>query len=140
VRDTFNGGLEMRGENVIEICRGCIFYADLGETIGSEQNGIRPVLIIQNNLWNLLSPTVIAAPITSKLKKTEQAPHVYLGKRFGLTEESMILLEQIRTLDKVRLINYVGTVDAVTMAEVDRAISISLGLSDFPENRMASRR
>lgn len=111
------------------IRRGDIFYADLGETVGSEQAGIRPVLVLQNDVGNVHSPTLIVAGITSKIKKLYIPTHVLLGYGFGLTEESMVMLEQITTIDKQRIRGYVGTVDSVTMNKIERAMQVSLGLA-----------
>ena len=110
------------------IRRGDIFLADFGQTVGSEQNGVRPVLTVQNNVGNRHSPTIIVAPMTSKAKKMEQPTHVEIGEQFGLNESSVILLEQIRTIDRGRIISYVGHVDGLTMASVNRALRVSLGL------------
>jgi len=111
-----------------KVCRGEIFYADLGENIGSEQNGIRPVLIIQNDVGNEHGPTTIVAGITSKLKKMHLPTHLYLGKRFGLSKESVLLAEQIMVIDRTRIKGYIGTLDDITMERVEEAIEISLGL------------
>ena len=110
------------------IRRGDIFFADFGHTVGSEQSGVRPVLAVQNNVGNRYSPTIIVAPMTSKAKKMEQPTHVEIGEQFGLNESSVILLEQIRTIDRGRIISYVGHVDGLTMASVNRALRVSLGL------------
>ena len=99
----------------MEIRRGYIYYADLSGATGSEQDGIRPVLIIQNDTGNKYSPTVIAAAITSKEKRSDLPTHVNLGTEFGLREPSIVMLEQIRTIDKTRLARYVGRVDVKTM-------------------------
>lgn len=109
--------------------RGDIFYADLRPVIGSEQGGIRPVLIIQNDTGNLHSPTVIVAAITSKLHKTQMPTHVKLDSRScDLIKDSVILLEQIRTIDKQRLKSHVCHLDNHTMNKVDQALRISLSL------------
>lgn len=112
-----------------KVRRGDIFYADLGERVGSEQDGTRPVLIIQNNTGNANSPTVVVAILTSKIKKMHLPTHVYLGVRFGLTEESIVMLEQIVTIDRKRLKGYVGTLDAASINKVEDAMRISLGLA-----------
>ena len=109
------------------IRRGDIFYADLGTTVGSEQSGVRPVLIIQNNIGNRYSPTVIVAAITCRQSKAMMPTHVKVGKKQGLSLDSYILLEQIRTMDKTRLRNYVGRLDGEEMLQVDDALAISLG-------------
>lgn len=114
----------------MEIKRGAIFYADLSGAAGSEQDGNRPVLIIQNDTGNKFSPTVIAAAITSKEKRSDLPTHVCLGIDFGLKESSIVMLEQIRTLDKSRLGRYVGRIDDKTMQSVEKALAISLGQAD----------
>ena len=111
-----------------KVRRGEIFYADLGETVGSEQYGVRPVLIIQNDKGNENGPTTVVVGITSKLKKMHLPTHLYLGKRFGLSKESVLIAEQIITLDRQRIKGYIGTVDNVTMERVEEAIEISLGI------------
>lgn len=109
--------------------RGDIFYADLSPVVGSEQGGVRPVLIIQNDMGNRHSPTVIAAAITSQMNKAKLPTHIELvGQDCGLTKDSIVLLEQIRTLDKRRLREHMGRLDGVLMDEVDRAIAVSFGL------------
>ena len=114
-----------------KVRRGEIFYADLGETVGSEQYGVRPVLIIQNDKGNENGPTTVVVGITSKLKKMHLPTHLYLGKRFGLSKESVLLAEQIITLDRQRIKGYIGTVDDVTMERVEEAIEISLGMKSL---------
>lgn len=110
-----------------EIKRGDIYYADLYPVVGSEQGGIRPVLIIQNDTGNHYSPTVIAAAITGR-KKKPMPTHVQVITK-GLSGESIVLLEQIRTIDRQRLLHYVNHLDGDAMRPVDKAISVSLGLS-----------
>ena len=113
----------------MNIKRGDIFYADLSPVKGSEQGGIRPVLIIQNNIGNKFSPTVIAAAITSKKSKAFIPTHIEVeAKENGLLKNSVILLEQIRTLDKKRLKEKMGKLDYKEMNKVDEALSISFGL------------
>lgn len=113
----------------MEIKRGDIFYADLRPVIGREQGGIRPVLIVQNNVGNHYSPTVIAAAITSRKKKRRQPTHVKLpGGGCILRDKSTVLLEQVRTIDCGRLKEYVGHLDAETMHDIDHAIAVSFGL------------
>jgi mRNA interferase MazF len=112
------------------IKRGDIYYADLSPVIGSEQGGLRPVLIIQNDIGNKYSPTVIAAAITSQINKTKLPTHIELyAENFGLAKNSVILLEQIRTIDKRRLKEKMGHLDEKLMDKVNDAISISFGLS-----------
>ncbi len=109
--------------------RGDIYYADLSPVVGSEQGGVRPVLIVQNNVGNRHSPTVIAAAITSQLNKAKMPTHIELGaKCFGLTKDSVILMEQIRTLDKKRLREKMGCLDENHMGRVDEALAVSFGL------------
>ena len=111
------------------IKRGDIFYADLSPVIGSEQGGLRPVLIIQNDVGNKYSPTVIAAAITSRMGKTRLPTHIDIyAEKAGLAKDSVILLEQIRTLDKRRLKEKIGHLDDAIMNEVNAAIAISFGL------------
>ena len=109
--------------------RGDIFYADLSPVVGSEQGGTRPVLIVQNDTGNKHSPTVIAAAITSQLNKAKLPTHIELiGKSVGLTKDSVVLLEQIRTIDKRRLREHMGRLDDTMMNRVDEAIAVSFGL------------
>ena len=115
--------------------RGDIYYADLSPVVGSEQGGVRPVLIVQNDVGNRYSPTVIAAAITSRMGKTKLPTHIDVTKGCiqkengtGLPRDSVILLEQIRTLDKRRLTEKMGHLDEGLMSAVDNAISISFGL------------
>ncbi len=109
--------------------RGDIFYADLSPVVGSEQGGMRPVLIVQNDTGNRHSPTVIAAAITSQTGKARLPTHIELNARsVGLSRDSVILLEQIRTIDKSRLRERMGKLDEGTMTKVDNAIAVSFGL------------
>lgn len=109
--------------------RGDIFYADLSPVVGSEQGGTRPVLIVQNDTGNKHSPTVIAAAITSQTNKAKLPTHIELsGRSVGLTKDSVVLLEQIRTIDKRRLREHMGRLDAAMMNRVDDAIAVSFGL------------
>ncbi|MBQ6420677.1 MAG: type II toxin-antitoxin system PemK/MazF family toxin [Clostridia bacterium] len=109
--------------------RGDIFYADLSPVVGSEQGGTRPVLIIQNDLGNRYSPTVIAAAITSRKYKAELPTHIRVSAaESGLTQDSIVLLEQVRTLDKTRLREHMGTLPAGDMRRVNQALSVSFGL------------
>ena len=113
----------------MEVHRGEVFYADLSPVVGSEQGGIRPVLIVQNEIGNRHSPTVIAAAITSKLDKTGLPTHIGIkAGQGGLVRDSVVLLEQIRTLDKRRLRERAGRVDEQTLSSVDAALEISMGL------------
>ena len=111
------------------IKRGEVFYADLSPVVGSEQGGVRPVLIVQNDVGNQHSPTVIAAAITSQTNKAKLPTHIELsGRSVGLTKDSVVLLEQIRTIDKRRLREHMGRLDAAMMNRVDDAIAVSFGL------------
>lgn len=115
------------------IRRGDIFYADLSPVVGSEQGGLRPVLIVQNDVGNRYSPTVIAAAITSKMSKAKLPTHIdVMAKDVGLLKDSVILLEQIRTIDKARLKERMGHLDDSTMSQVNSAISVSFGLGALP--------
>ncbi len=119
----------VRGVERFFVKRGDIYYADLRPVVGSEQGGIRPVLIIQNDVGNTHSPTVIVAAITSKLHKTQLPTHIMLNSRScELIKDSVILLEQIRTIDKQRLKSLVCHLDDEMMLKVDRALRISLAL------------
>ncbi len=112
--------------------RGDIFYGDLSPVIGSEQGGVRPVLVIQNDIGNKYSPTVIVAAITSQINKAKLPTHVELAAdNFGITKDSVILLEQIRTIDKKRLRERIGHLSEELMKEVDTAIQISFGLIEY---------
>ena len=109
--------------------RGDIFYADLSPVVGSEQGGLRPVLIVQNDVGNRYSPTVIAAAITSQQAKAHLPTHINVyAARCGLAKDSVILLEQIRTIDKRRLREHIGHLDERAMARVNGAIAVSFGL------------
>ena len=111
--------------------RGDIFYADLSPVVGSEQGGIRPVLIVQNDVGNRHSPTVIAAAITSQTGKARLPTHINIaGGSVGLTKDSVILLEQVRTIDKRRLREHMGHLDDDQMVLVNNAIAVSFGLSN----------
>lgn len=114
----------------MNVKRGEIYYADLSPVVGSEQGGIRPVLIVQNDIGNRYSPTVIAAAITSQRDKNDLPTHIKVSAEGGcLAKDSIILLEQVRTIDKRRLREKMGSLDVAEMDRVDRAISVSLGLS-----------
>ena len=116
----------------MNIKRGDIYYADLSPVIGSEQGGLRPVLIVQNDVGNKYSPTVIAAAITSRMGKTKLPTHIdVIGPESGLAKDSVILLEQIRTIDKQRLKEKMGHLDDATMKNVNDAIEVSFGLGDL---------
>ena len=114
------------------IKRGDIYYADLSPVIGSEQGGVRPVLVVQNDIGNKYSPTVIAAAITSQINKAKLPTHIEISARdYGLQKDSVILLEQIRTIDKKRLREKIGHMDEELMDKVNEALSISFGLADI---------
>ena len=116
----------------MSVKRGDIYYADLSPVVGSEQGGLRPVLIIQNDIGNRYSPTVIAAAITSRMGKTKLPTHIDIyAERAGLAKDSVILLEQIRTLDKRRLKEKMGHLDEGLMDQVNTAIAVSFGLPDL---------
>lgn len=117
--------------------RGDIYYADLSPVVGSEQGGMRPVLIVQNDTGNRHSPTVIAAAITSRLDKAKLPTHILLNAgTTPLNRDSIILLEQIRTLDKSRLREHMGRLDENTMNAVDAALAVSFGLNQRESNHM----
>ena len=112
------------------IKRGELYYADLSPVVGSEQGGVRPVLVVQNDVGNKYSPTVIAAAVTSTINKAKLPTHIELpSSSYGLQRDSVILLEQIRTLDKRRLKERIGELNEITMNQVDKAILISLGFT-----------
>ena len=109
------------------IKRGEMYYADLSPVVGSEQDGVRPVLILQNDTGNKHSPTTIVAAITGREKRTATFTHVPI-EAAGLKFKSIVLLEQVRTIDKTRLLEYIGRLDKDTMGKVDRAVITSLGI------------
>lgn len=110
--------------------RGDIFFAELNPVQGSEQGGVRPVLVVQNDVGNNFSPTTIVLPITSRMSKAKLPTHVALSKReSGLSRDSVVLAEQIRTIDKVRLQQKVATLDEMTMARINSAMEISMGIT-----------
>ncbi|MEA5050484.1 MAG: type II toxin-antitoxin system PemK/MazF family toxin [Oscillospiraceae bacterium] len=114
----------------MNVRRGEVFYADLSPVVGSEQGGVRPVLIVQNDVGNRYSPTVIAAAITSKSDKTDLPTHIRLrAGECGLSRDSIVLLEQIRTIDKRRLRERMGAVNDSAMGKINEALSVSFGLS-----------
>lgn len=110
--------------------RGEIYYAELSPVVGSEQGGMRPVLILQNNVGNKYSPTVIVAAITTKIDKGKMPTHVEVGSDRGLEKDSVVLLEQIRTIDKQRVKEKITQLKKDKMAEIDAALRISVGLSE----------
>ena len=113
----------------LDIKRGYLYYADLSPVVGSEQGGVRPVLIIQNDIGNKYSPTVIVAAITSQINKAKLPTHIEISAHeYGLNKDSVILLEQIRTIDNKRLREKIGCLDKNMMLKVDNSLQISLGL------------
>lgn len=116
------------------IRRGDLFYADLNPVVGSEQGGIRPVLVIQNDVGNHFSPTVVAAAITSRKAKDSLPTHILLENVPGLAPTSLLLLEQLRTIDRKRLRGYIGRISKEKMLEVDAALAISIGIG-YPNER-----
>ena len=110
------------------IKRGDIYYADLSPVVGSEQGGYRPVLIIQNDIGNKYAPTVIVAVITTRKTKADLPTHVWLNAECGLPKESMVECEQVRTLDKKRLKDFMGSVSKEVMREIDKGLKISFAL------------
>ncbi|WP_091741943.1 MULTISPECIES: type II toxin-antitoxin system PemK/MazF family toxin [Marininema] len=112
--------------------RGDVYFADLSPVVGSEQGGVRPVLVIQNNIGNRFSPTVIIAAITAQIQKAKLPTHVEIdAKIYGFDRDSVILLEQIRTIDKQRLTDKITHLDDEMMSRVNEGLNISLGLIDF---------
>ncbi|AQX56323.1 type II toxin-antitoxin system PemK/MazF family toxin [Priestia flexa] len=112
--------------------RGDVYFADLSPVVGSEQGGVRPVLVIQNDIGNRFSPTVIVAAITAQIQKAKLPTHVEINaKKYGFERDSVILLEQIRTIDKQRLTDKITHLDDEMMDRVDDALQISVGLIDF---------
>lgn len=116
----------------MNVKRGDVYYADLSPVVGSEQGGFRPVLIIQNNIGNRFSPTVIIAAITAQIQKAKLPTHVEItASEVGMERDSVVLLEQIRTLDKQRLTEKITHLDDELMRKVNEGLQISLGLIDF---------
>ena len=115
----------------MNVKRGELYYADLSPVVGSEQGGIRPVLVVQNDVGNKYSPTIIAAAVTSKINKAKLPTHISLpADKYGLNKDSVVLLEQIRTLDKKRLKEKIGELPISMMTKVNEALLISLGFYD----------
>lgn len=124
----------------MNVRRGDIYYADLSPVVGSEQGGVRPVLIVQNDVGNRFSPTVIAAAITSQKDKARLPTHIQLNSvGSGLARDSIVLLEQIRTIDKKRLKEHMGKLDEFSMKRVNEALQISFGLGEEPSRRSEAR-
>lgn len=131
----------MSDEKRIEVLRGQMYYADLDPVVGSEQGGFRPVLVIQNDVGNNFSPTVIVTPITSKQKKMRQPTHVGIPPYFNLPENSVAMLEHIRTIDKSRLCEYIGRLDDDVMDYIDGAFGVSIGIEKaFPSVKQQKKR
>lgn len=110
--------------------RGQIYYVDFGEGVGSEQGGIRPAVVVQNDIGNKYSPTTIVAPITSRRGKKKIPTHFWLDKTAGLPRDSQVLLEQVRVVNKTRMIELVGEVSKSDQQGIDKALSISVGLAE----------
>ena len=120
----------------MNIRRGDIYYADLRPVVGSEQGGIRPVLIIQNDIGNKHSPTVICAAITSKMNKAKLPTHIEINaSAYDIVRDSVILLEQLRTIDKKRLQQGLGAFDEETMEKIDEALGVSIGLVSMNQRK-----
>ncbi len=116
----------------MNVKRGDVFYADLSPVVGSEQGGVRPVLVIQNDIGNRFSPTVIIAAITAQIQKAKLPTHVEIdAKAHGFERDSVVLLEQIRTIDKQRLTDKITHLDDETMKKVEESLQVSVGLIDF---------
>lgn len=121
--------VSLAGDDNLIVKRGDVFFADLSPVVGSEQGGTRPVLIIQNDIGNRFSPTVIIAAITAQIQKAKLPTHVEINaKKYNFERDSVILLEQVRTIDKSRLTDKITQLDEALMSEVDVALAISLGL------------
>ena len=121
----------------MQVRKGDIFFADLSPVVGSEQGGVRPVLVVQNDIGNRFSPTIIVAAVTSQTNKAKLPTHVPIsaeGK--GLSRDSVVLLEQLRTIDKKRLREHIGTVGTNVIDVVDEALSVSLGIDPPQEHRL----
>ncbi|RBP62581.1 mRNA interferase MazF [Alkalibaculum bacchi] len=116
----------------MNVKRGDVYYADLSPVIGSEQGGVRPVLVLQNNVGNKYSPTIIISAITSQINKSKLPTHIEINAtEFGLSKDSVVLLEQIRTIDKKRLREKIGHLDDELMNQVNEALQISFGMANF---------
>jgi len=135
-------GVAMNRPLFPKVHRGDIYYVDFGNQPGSVVHGIRPAMVVQNDVGNRHAPTIIVAAITTEIKKTRQPTHVLLGSQFGLPQESMLMLEQLATIDKVMLQNCIGTADEEFMKKVDRALSVSVGVQPirFSKQNRRSRK
>ena len=114
--------------------KGDLYFADLSPVVGSEQGGVRPVLVVQNDVGNRYSPTIIVAAVTSQTGKSKLPTHVELAATQGLSKNSVVLLEQLRTIDKQRLKERIGTLSEAQIPSVDEALSVSLGIANLNEN------
>lgn len=123
----------------MRIYKGDMFYADLTPVVGCEQGGIRPILIVQNDIGNRYSPTVIVAAITSRIEKNPLPTHIRLcSQQYGLRQNSLVLLEQVRTIDRSRLREYIGHLNDLHMQQVNEALAVSFGLDTLmPEPQMS---
>ena len=131
-RNNIQLSVSLAGDDDLLVKRGDVFFADLSPVVGSEQGGTRPVLIIQNDIGNRFSPTVIVAAITAQIQKAKLPTHVEIkANKYGFERDSVILLEQLRTIDKSRLTDKITQLDAPLMEKVDIALGISLGLVKF---------
>ena len=121
----------------MQVRKGDIFFADLSPVVGSEQGGVRPVLVVQNDIGNRFSPTIIVAAVTSQTNKAKLPTHVPISAEGnGLSRDSVVLLEQLRTIDKKRLRDHIGTVGTNVIDVVDEALSVSLGIDPPQEHRL----
>ena len=126
----------MRGVLDLIVKKGDLFFADLSPVVGSEQGGVRPVLVVQNDVGNKYSPTIIVAAVTSQTSKAKLPTHVELqATQGGLSKNSVVLLEQLRTIDKQRLKERIGSLSDSQLPVVDEALGVSLGIANLPENR-----
>ena len=132
-------GVAMNRTLFPKVHRGDIYYVDFGNQPGSAVHGLRPAMIVQNDVGNRHAPTIIVAAITTEIKKTRQPTHVLIGSQFGLPQASMLMLEQLATIDKVMLQNFIGTVDAEFMKQVDRALSVSVGVRPIRFSKRSRR-
>ena len=124
-----SGAQVIKGVRALSIKKGDLYFADLSPVTGSEQGGVRPVLVVQNDVGNKYSPTIIVAAITSKKNKADLPTHVAIdADGNGLSKNSIILMEQLRTIDKKRLKERIGTIDKTRLPEVNEALSVSLGI------------
>ncbi len=132
MKQSIRWSVSLAGDEILIVKRGDVFFADLSPVVGSEQGGTRPVLIIQNDIGNRFSPTVIIAAITAQIQKAKLPTHVEIdAKKYGFERNSVILLEQLRTIDKSRLTDRITQLDEELMDKVDDALEISLGLMKF---------